>query len=150
MNYSEEEVTKGIINWLVSNGWAIVCYDFPQSGTGIQMHPNNANSKTEGIVIPDIVAIKNSIVLDFENKDHYMQSDFDKVQYLKNTSDYNDAWEHLLRNHQYSDIYYGIGLPFSDKNAQKVQEHIDQVDFAVLLNSDGSLTTFGAKADLLQ
>lgn len=30
----EERVSINILNWLESNGWKIICYDFPQSGTG--------------------------------------------------------------------------------------------------------------------
>ena len=36
----EEFVTINIIKWLKNYNWDIVCYDFPQSGTGVMIHPN--------------------------------------------------------------------------------------------------------------
>ena len=39
----EEKVTKNILDWLEENGWTIICYDFPQSGTGVLLHLNNSN-----------------------------------------------------------------------------------------------------------
>ena len=41
----EEHVTKATLKWLLANGWEIVCFDFPQSGTGRFLHPNNAESE---------------------------------------------------------------------------------------------------------
>ena len=36
----EEQVTKAVLKWLIANKWEIVCFDFPQSGTGRILHPN--------------------------------------------------------------------------------------------------------------
>lgn len=41
---NEEKVTKCLLKWLIDNGWEIVCYDFPQSGTGRLLHPNKGRS----------------------------------------------------------------------------------------------------------
>ena len=41
---TEEMVTKSILKWLIQLHWKIVCYDFPQSGTGYFLHPNNSKS----------------------------------------------------------------------------------------------------------
>jgi hypothetical protein len=52
-------VTKTILSYLSSKGWNIVAYDFPQSGTGIMLHPDrNYSEKNKGGIIPDIVAVK--------------------------------------------------------------------------------------------
>jgi hypothetical protein len=32
---TEEQVTKAILDWLEANDWKIICFDFPQSGTGV-------------------------------------------------------------------------------------------------------------------
>lgn len=77
---TEEQVTKSLLHYLTDNGWHIVCFDFPQSGTGRILHPNNANSqKNKDSIIPDIVAVKNNISLFFENKDRYYFPDYEKV-----------------------------------------------------------------------
>jgi hypothetical protein len=79
----EERVTINILNWLESNGWKIICYDFPQSGTGVLLHPNsdeNRTTKNKGGIIPDILATRNSVALFFENKDRFVLSDFEKLK----------------------------------------------------------------------
>ena len=81
----EEKVTINILNWLESNGWKIICYDFPQSGTGFVLHSCNRNnsSKNKESVIPDIIAIKNGTVVFFENKDRFVLSNYKKIYKLK-------------------------------------------------------------------
>ena len=54
----EEEATKFLLKWLITKGWEIVASDYPQSGTGKALHPNDTDDKTLGIIIPDIIAIK--------------------------------------------------------------------------------------------
>ena len=143
LNMREEDVTKSIIKRLLSTGWEIICYDFPQSGTGRVLHPNDRDSKTLGAIIPDIVAIRDGIVLDFENKDRFVLSDFEKIANLRHSTDYSKSWELLLSGCQYSHIYYGVGIPMNDTNYSKAEENRDKVDFIVYLNEDGSLTTTG-------
>lgn len=134
----EEEVTKRMLNWLIQTGWEIICFDFPQSGTGRQLHPNDRSSKTKGIIIPDIVALKNSVVVDFENKDRFVYSDFEKVKELKETNDYSNDWARLLNGKKYNNIYYGIGMPYTLNNYIKAEEYSSMVDFIVYLKEDGS------------
>lgn len=135
----EEQVTKALMQWLDENGWDIVCFDFPQSGTGRVLHPSNTTSKTEGAIIPDIVAIKNDVVLDFENKDRFVESDFEKIDFLRNTNLYDDSLKKLLGKRQYKSIYYGIGMPYSERNYSKAQDYLDLVDFVVYLKVDGKV-----------
>lgn len=42
---SEEQVTKLILEWLLNKKWNIIAFDFPQSGTGIYLHPNDQSSE---------------------------------------------------------------------------------------------------------
>lgn len=130
---TEEQITKVILNWLESNGWSIVCYDFPQSGTGFVLHSCNRNesSKNKESIIPDIIAIKNEVVIFFENKDRFVLSDFEKIHKLKTTSDYKKALSKLLANHSYTSIYYGVGLPSSKKINEKISKYTQMVDFIV-------------------
>ena len=139
----EENVTKAILRKLVSAGWEIICYDFPQSGTGRVLHPNDRDSKTLGAIIPDIVAIKDGIVVDFENKDRFVFSDFEKIDQLRHSTEYSESWNLLLAEYQYSHIYYGVGMPMSNTNYLKAEKYRNKVDFIVYLNEDDSLTTTG-------
>lgn len=139
---TEEQLTKILLDWLESNGWKIICYDFPQSGTGYSLHPNKdiRTTKNKGAIIPDIVAIKGSIAVFFENKDRFVASDFDKVNDLKTTSDYNESIEKLLINSGINEIFYGVGLPDTTNVKKSIAKHIEKIDFAVLVGIDKSVS----------
>src|SRR3989344_4038473 len=73
---TEAFVTTKTIEWLKERGWGILSMDYPQSGTGFVLHPEGTKSKTEGAIIPDIVATKSGVGLIFENKDRFNLGDF--------------------------------------------------------------------------
>lgn len=139
---TEEQITKAILDWLEEQGWEIICYDFPQSGTGISLHPNEElrTTKNKGAIIPDIVAIKGTTVLFFENKDRFVLSDFEKVNDLKTGSDYSASLQKLLKNYEVSQIFYGVGLPKNDNISNRITEHQEKIDFAVCVEGDKAIT----------
>lgn len=128
---TEEQVTRSIIRWLMGNGWAIIAFDFPQSGTGRCLHPNDAVSKTDGIWIPDIVAHKGDCLIFFENKDRFVYKDFEKVDRLRNTTCYSNAIKEITQGYEYSNIYYGIGFPQSQSDINKASSNYGLIDFLV-------------------
>jgi hypothetical protein len=129
----EERVTINILNWLEENGWEIVCYDFPQSGTGILIHPNgdNRTEKNKGGIIPDIIAVKNDIGLFFENKDRFYQPDFDKLFEIKTKNNFSDSLNQLLSGFSISKMVYGIGIPEEKKHLDKSKTQLDKIDFLI-------------------
>ena len=115
----EENITKAIISWLEKGGWSIICFDFPQSGTGKVLHSNNRTGlKNKDSIIPDIVAIKGGVVVFFENKDRFFLSDFQKLKNIKEENNYSDSLNQLLISHKYTSIYFGIGLPINSKTGR--------------------------------
>ena len=132
---TEEQVTKAIVKWLVYNGWTIIAFDFPQSGTGKALHPNDTDSKTEGIWIPDIVACRESILVFFENKNQYVYRDFEKIAKLKQTNVYSHAIAEITKGHPFDSIYYGVGFPFSETSINRANSSLDMVDFVVLADN---------------
>jgi hypothetical protein len=139
---TEEKVTKVILSWLEANGWRIICFDFPQSGTGVLLHPNPElrEGKNKRGFIPDIVAIKENIAVVFENKDRFVLSDFMKVQHLKTSADYSDAIKKLLRELHSFEILYGVGLAHSKHVEKKAKDHLDKIDFLVFVHQDGTVS----------
>jgi hypothetical protein len=128
---TEEQVTKSLLQYLTDNGWHIVCFDFPQSGTGTVLHPNNAGGeKNKDTIIPDIVAVKNNIALFFENKDRFYLPDYKKINELIENNQFTHAIDNLLSHYIIKNIYYGIGLP-TEKHKQKSKESVNLVDFIV-------------------
>lgn len=134
----EEKITKAIISWLKKNSWSIICFDFPQSGTGKVLHSNNRTGlKNKDSIIPDIVAIKGGVVVFFENKDRFFLSDFKKLENIKKENNYSDSLNQLLMFHKYTSIYFGIGLPITSKNRERINENKAMVDF--IIDSDGDI-----------
>jgi len=138
----EERVTINILNWLEANQWKIICYDFPQSGTGILLHPNtdeNRTDKNKGGIIPDIIAVKNSIAVLFENKDRFVMADFEKIKDVKSLGNYSNALNALLSKYNTVDIYYGIGIPFIEKYIRKSLANIDGINFLISTDLGGKV-----------
>lgn len=134
----EEQVTKHILKWLMDDGWEIVCYDFPQSGTGRFLHPNGSASKNQDSINPDIVAVKNNTCVFFEDKDRFYFLDYQKVNSLITNNNYTDAISELLKAYEINVIYYGIGFPTS-AYSEKSKESNDLVDFVIGVKEDGEI-----------
>ncbi len=136
---TEEKITKLILNWLEANDWKIVCYDFPQSGTGFVLHPNSdvrESTKNKGSFIPDIVAVKGKTAIFFENKDRFVSADFEKISAIKANNSHSEAINKLLKNHEIENIFFGIGLPFHIRYSAKVIESSKLVDFVVYVDEE--------------
>lgn len=132
----EEQVTKAILRWLISNEWEIVCFDFPQSGTGRMLHPNSGEGeKNKDAIIPDIVAVKNGVCIFAENKDRFYLPDYEKQNELKTGNDYSNAISSLLSAYTVYEIFYGIGLP-TEKHKQGSVNAAHLVDFIVCVDKD--------------
>ena len=137
---TEEQVTKSIMAWLMTNGWHIVCFDFPQSGTGRVLHPNSAaGEKNKDSIIPDIVAVKGDVGLFFENKDRFYYPDYQKVNGLIVDNQYTTAISTLLNEYAVKNIYYGIGLP-TVKHKKKSQDSAMLVDFIIGVEEDRAIS----------
>lgn len=128
----EEEITMRILTWLKDNGWHIICYDFPQSGTGYVLKPDGSRSKNKGCINPDIVAVNptTQICVFFENKNRYYSKDFQKQHSLITNNQYTLAIGKLLSGYRVKNIYYGIGLPTYSFTAT-VKEKCGLVDFVI-------------------
>jgi hypothetical protein len=136
----EERVTKSILAWLKEDGWDIICYDFPQSGTGKPLHHNGARgTKNRDMVIPDIVAHRGTSVVFFENKTRYSQSDVDKLVLIKTTGSHSESLEGLLSGYESACIYFGIGLHQTKRNLESGLARATRLDFFVGVNDDRSV-----------
>ena len=139
---SEEKVTKEIIKYLKMNGWYIYSYDFPQSGTGTLIKPDNSiNTKNRDAIIPDIIAIKNDICVFFEDKNRIELTDFEKVHGLITDNKYKMNINNLLKEYKINNYYYGIGLPES-VNHDKLEIHKAKTNFIMLVDMNNNVHVF--------
>lgn len=135
----EEHVTKALLKWLIDNKWEIICFDFPQSGTGRLLHPNGANEKNKGAINPDIVAVRDGVCLFFENKDRFYIPDYEKVNDLIVDNDYTDDIAQLLAGRAVDVFFYGIGLPTA-KHGKGSKDAAHLVDFIVGVEENKNVT----------
>jgi len=136
---TEEQVTKAILNALAKNGWKIVAFDFPQSGSGKMLHPNeNISEKNKGGIVPDVVAVKNGLCLFFENKDRFVSNDFHKVSALIGDNQYSNSIAALLNDYRIDKILYGIAFP-SSKWSNKAKSNAALLDFVVGVTASGNI-----------
>lgn len=134
---NEEKVTKYILQWLIRSEWKIICFDFPQSGTGRLLHPNNSNSeKNKGAINPDIIAVKDNICVFFENKNRFYRLDYEKQNMLINTDNYSMAINTILSGYEIQNIFYGIGLP-TKKHSLRSKNSESLVDFIIGVEENG-------------
>lgn len=127
---TEEQVTKALLEWFIKKDWEIVCYDFPQSGTGRFLHPNDSTGKNQASINPDIVAVKGQTCVFIENKDRFYLPDYKKQNRLMEQDNYAIAIGNLLRGYLVRKIYYGIGLPVA-AHIGKAIEAESLVDFVL-------------------
>ena len=134
---TEENVTKSILSYLIGRGWKIVSFDFPQSGTGRSLHPSGSVSKNTGILIPDVVAVKDGVSIYLENKDHYYPDDFTKVNNVLQTKVYAESFFRVLGVDQ-DTMFGGIGMPaaYCDLITDDVK---NLVDFVLRVSEDGTV-----------
>jgi len=140
---TEEKITLSIIEWLKLKSWKIICFDFPQSGTGIVLHPNyecrTAGSKNIGSIIPDIVAYKNDTAVFFENKNRFYYDDFKKVKKLREDCNYTTSIIRLLSSYPVARIFYGVGLPYKTTVLKKANQYCGLTDFMVAVSESGDI-----------
>lgn len=133
-NMREETITINFVRELKTNSWTIIAFDFPQSGTGMVLHPNDSMSKIEDSYIPDVIAYKNGTGIITENKTHYSEYDIEKLIKLKETNIYSNAIKMAFNNYYVSKILYGVVLMDDASNRDKLLSVRNKIDFSFLYN----------------
>jgi hypothetical protein len=139
---TEEFVTLSVMRTLIGKGWTILTYDYPKSGTGIMLHPEERGEahKNKASIIPDIVAVKKDIVLFFENKNKFFLPDFLKLQEIRDTSRYDNSIANLLSYYAPQEIIYGVTVPDIPGVLEKCLRQTDKIDLLLSVNQNGNVT----------
>ena len=147
---NEGKVTKNLIRFLKNNGWNVVAFDYPQSGTGRNFRPSKEfqeeNNKNKNHVIPDILAVKDGVLLFFENKTEFFFNDFKKVNGLRINNIYEDSINEFLGslNIKIHKMYFGIGCRDSSKFYKKAEMYYHMTDFVLNVNEQGVEVTYNS------
>lgn len=132
---SEEQVTRAILVWLQANGWTVLDYDFPGGGTGRKFHMNGtSSSKTRGLWIPDIVAVKNGTFLLFENKHVDTLSDYAKIREMSGMALLSSELAAAYPRENVKAILFGIGFSGPVRHADRIPE--SGVDLVLSVDDD--------------
>ena len=109
----EEQVARSVLSWLSDRGWEILDYDFPGGGTGRSFHVGEAQDKTSGLVIPDVIAIKGATLLVLENKAGDTRFDYEKIRKLR-AAGFDRALHEAYPTRTFNRVVYGVafGGPF--------------------------------------
>ncbi|RLI82957.1 hypothetical protein DRP04_02735 [Archaeoglobales archaeon] len=134
----EEFITKSIVKFLKSVGFEIISFDFPQSGSGFLLHPDDRKSKNKGSISPDVVAAKEHMLVVMENKNRFSRRDFEKLKNLREGQGYTKSLQRLHEICGTSALLVGIGIPNNKRTIEKATSLKDYVDFIVAVDSDGS------------
>ncbi len=126
---------KNKLKFLKNKGYHIVSFDFPQSGTGLLLHPDKGKDKNEGIK-PDIIASKGDVLIIMENKSRYWKKDFEKRYELKTLELFKRSMNALHRECNTSTLRVGIGIPEAGSTVAKAAETKHLVDFIVVVDKN--------------
>ncbi|MGL4669636.1 MAG: hypothetical protein ACRCVG_03430 [Methanobacteriaceae archaeon] len=132
----EEFITKTIIRYLEKFKWNIFSFDYPQSGTGFLIHPNERNTKNKESIIPDIIANKNNYCIIMENKSYFQIDDFLKLYNLKNSRNYSNDLNKLMKNLEVDTFFYGVGLPNEADIMKNSLESMNYIDFLISVDNN--------------
>ncbi len=86
----EEDVTRSVAAWLDALGWCVLSVHVPGTQGGLRLRPSGGTSKSEGAVIPDILAVRNGCVVILESKPEYCEPDVAKVRMIATDARYRD------------------------------------------------------------
>lgn len=135
---NEEFITKSIIYYLKENDWIIFSFDYPQSGTGFLIHPNDRVSKNKESMIPDIIAYKNNKCIIMENKSYYYEKDFIKLNELKNSIIYKNDLTNLMNRLNCNTLKCGIGIPENIYYLLEAESNSKLIDFIITVDKTKS------------
>ena len=133
---TEELVTLSIIRFLKSMKFDIISFDFPQSGTGMVLHPNNRLGKNEGVLIPDVIAKNSTKLLILEDKDHYDRSDVVKLRKLKTGETHSREIDKLVDEFALVSVAYGIGIPDEPKHVDRAKKEACDLDVILAVDAE--------------
>ena len=138
---TEEFVTLSAMRWLEDTGWEIIAYEYPQSGTGVLIRPDDAVDRTKEAVTPDILAYDRAhgAGLYFENKVAFSLADFRKIQMLRTATRYRRALSRLFPYGLPSRMGYGVAFLDLAANLGRARKYLQMVDFIIAVAASGSV-----------
>lgn len=143
----EEAITLAVVNFLKSKGFVIIAFDYPGSGSGLRLSPEERGSKNNGM-IPDIIACCGAILIIIESKPTFVLDDVNKLQPLRDGTDYFKALQRLMQLSNTHVILYGVCFEHNDRQNAKANNYKDKLDFVLTVSADMTVRTLFANERL--
>ncbi|QWC19186.1 hypothetical protein [Halorubrum sp. 2020YC2] len=133
---NEEQVTEAVEEYLEREGWTMFAVDYPTSGSGLRLHPNDreAGTKHSGSIVPDIVAHRDGTVLIVECKPHFDRHDARKLDEVAEGR-YSDSLERRVYSTDVREVATALAFPKSDESSVE-PELLSQIDSLLLVGDD--------------
>jgi Holliday junction resolvase len=96
-------------------------------------------TKNKGGIIPDIIAVKKKTAVFFENKDRYVESDFEKIRKIKSSGKYSEGLSRLLKQFASDTLFFGIAYASSINDDQRGLKNLENIDFLLTVNINSSI-----------
>ena len=125
--------------WLGGMAFDILAFDYPGSGTGKRLHPDQAfrTSKNTGLIIPDIIAFRSHFLAFFENKTWFSAGDVESLLLLRDSGRYRRAVRALRDQCGQATPVVGLALHDTDGNRRSLAGVQGQIDFGITVSSLG-------------
>lgn len=136
----EEQVTEAIENHLKKAGWTMFAVDYPTSGSGLRLHPNDreAGTKHGGSIVPDVVAYRKSTVLVVESKPYFDTKDAAKLLRISDGR-YSESLHRRVYATEIKTIQTALAFPKTDADSIK-QNILGGVDKLLLVDEELNVT----------
>jgi len=133
---NEEQVTEVAEEYLEGKGWTMFAVDYPTSGSGLRLHPNDREDGTKhsGSIVPDIVAYRGETLLIVESKPYFDRNDAEKLAEIAEGR-YSESLERRVYSTEVAEIETALAFPKEHQSAVR-EELLDKVDYLLLVESD--------------
>lgn len=133
---NEEQVTEAAEEYLEAEGWTMFAVDYPTSGSGLRLHPNDreAGTKHSGSIVPDIVAYREDTVLIVESKPYFDRDDAEKLAEIANGR-FSNSLEKRLYSTDVNEVDTALAFPKDDQHAVE-EELLEEVDYLLLVREN--------------
>lgn len=136
----EERVTEAIEEHLEAEGWTMFAVDYPTSGSGLRLHPNDREEGTKhaGSIVPDVVAYRGTTVLVAESKPYFDPADARKLGAIARGK-YSESLRRRVYATDIGTVRTALAFPAENRDAV-VSDLLDGVDSLLLVEADGQVT----------
>lgn len=137
---TEERVTLAVMKFIRNFKYAIIAFDYPQSGRGLLLHSNERRGKNDDSLVPDILAKRADDAIFLENKVRFSDADAAKLRRVRDSGLYDGHLRKVGIDRQYCKVKFGVALADTPSNVAAFMAHGSDLDLLFLVDAKGRVT----------